>query len=234
MTEGGSRSRSTPNILPYSLPPLWCLELAALDRQLTRVPTRRICDATSILFCSTATTHPSQVLEKVMPINESGSDPYWVNDTVEVFRVCPEYGIDKTSEAVTVIGRNFRDSDVLACRFTPCRGTGAGPLKCQRLTSSVIKTDEKSIEVAATYVSSTRVQCPVPAFTFPSNESLVLLDDVCEYDASGALAYVQTCEAEAIAEGSCGDGPEIGIRFVYDTLVRAPLEYAVRTFHEAG
>lgn len=164
---------------------------------------------------------PRQVLEKIMPINESGSDPFWVNDTIEVFRVCPEYGSQNTSETITVVGRNFRDSDVLACRFTPCTGTAAGPLKCRSLASGTTSSDHKSIEVAATYLSSTRVKCPMPKYGFPSNESLQLLDGVCEYDAAGTLAYVQSCEAESISAGSCEDDPATGQRFVYDTLVRA-------------
>lgn len=162
---------------------------------------------------------PRQVLEKIVPINESGSDSFWVNDTIEVFRVCPEYGTEHSSENILVVGRNFRDSDVLVCRFTPCTGTAAGPLKCENVLSSGTMNGGKSIEVAATYTSSTRVQCPIPDYTFPSNNSLVLLDGVCEYDDSGAMAYIQDCETDAISDGSCEDDAGTGQRFVYDTLV---------------
>lgn len=156
-----------------------------------------------------------------MPINESGSDSFWVNDTIEVFRVCPEYGPQNTSETMTVVGRNFRDSEVLACRFTPCSGTAVGPLMCENLASGATSNNRKSIEVAATYVSSTRVKCSMPKYEFPSNESLKLLDGICEYDAAGTLAYVQSCEAESVSAGFCEDDPTTGQRFVYDTLVRA-------------
>lgn len=152
-----------------------------------------------------------------MPINESGSDAFWVNDTIEVFRVCPEYGPQSSSETITIIGRNFRDSDLLACRFTPCTGTAAGPLKCGSLGSGAISNNQKSIQVAGTYIGPTRVECPAPMYRFPSNESLKLLNDVCEYDAAGALAYVQSCDADEY----CEDEPGTGQRFVYDTLVRA-------------
>lgn len=153
-----------------------------------------------------------------MPINESGSDSFWMNDTVEVFRVCPEYGQQQSSEAVTVIGRNFRDSDVLICRFTACTGTSAGPRKCETLVPT--SSEDSSIETAATYISGTRLQCPIPEYSFPSNESLLLQSGVCEKDNTGVLAYVQSCEIDAISDGSCQDDAGDGYRFVYDTLVR--------------
>lgn len=160
-----------------------------------------------------------QVLEKIMPINESGSDSFWVNDTIEVFRVCPEYGVQNTRDAAIVIGRNFRDSDVLVCRFTPCTSASSGPRQCQSPTSDAISGDKRSIEVSATYISGTRVQCPTPDYSFPSNSSLLVLDGVCEYDDAGVLAYVQSCEADAVSDGYCEDDAGTGYRFVYDTLV---------------
>lgn len=160
-----------------------------------------------------------QVLEKIMPINESGSDPFWTNDTIEVFRVCPEYGTQSASETTTVIGRNFRDSDVLMCRFMPCTSSTAGPRKCENRPSSEISGDQRSIEVAATYISQTRVECPIPEYSFPSNDSFFLLDGVCETDDAGVVAYVQSCETSAVSDGSCEDDAGAGFRFVYDTLV---------------
>ncbi len=154
-----------------------------------------------------------------MPINESGSDPFWMNDTIEVFRVCPEYGTQDASETATIIGRNFRDSDILVCRFMPCTSATGAPRKCNNLASSMISSEQKSIEVAATYISETRVECPIPAYSFPSNDSLVLRDGVCENDGTGNLAYVQSCETDAISNGSCEDDAGPGYRFVYDTLV---------------
>lgn len=165
-----------------------------------------------------AASRSHQVLEKIMPMNESGSEPFWINDTIEVFRVCPEYGSQNTSGVVTVVGRNFRDSDVLVCRFTSCTGTSAGPRTCGGLASSAIAGD-RSIEVAATYISTTRVGCPLPEYSFPTNGSLLLLDGVCEHDSTGNLAYVQSCEVDAIADGTCEDDAGTGNRFVYDTLV---------------
>lgn len=154
-----------------------------------------------------------------MPINESGSDPFWTNDTIEVFRVCPEYGTQNENETAIIIGRNFRDSDTLVCRFMPCTSSTAGPRKCENLASNKISSDQKSIEVAATYISETRVQCPIPEYSFPSNDSLLLLDGVCENDDAGNLAYVQSCEINSISDGSCEDDAGAGYRFVYDILV---------------
>lgn len=160
-----------------------------------------------------------QVLEKIMPINESGSDPFWTNDTIEVFRVCPEYGRQNASGTATIIGRNFRESDILMCRFIPCTSSALGPRKCENLATTAISSNHKSIETPATYISETRVQCPVPEYVFPSNDSLTLLDGVCEHDEFGILAYVQSCEAQTISDGSCQDDAGAGYRFVYDILV---------------
>lgn len=159
-----------------------------------------------------------------MPINESGSDSFWRNDTVEVFRVCPEYGTQHASEPATIIGRNFRDSDVFVCRFTPCTGTSDGPRKCETPVPTAVSS-EKSIETPATYISETRAQCPMPEYSFPSNDSLLLQSGVCEEDNTGVLAYVQSCEIDAISDGSCEDDAGAGYRFVYDTLVRTCREY---------
>lgn len=154
-----------------------------------------------------------------MPINESGSDPFWMNDTIEVFRVCPEYGTENANETATIIGRNFRASDILVCRFMPCKSSAGAPQKCENLASGMISNEQKSVEVAATYISETRVECPLPAYSFPSNDSLILLNGVCENDENGVLAYIQSCETEAIFDGSCEDDPRQGYRFVYDILV---------------
>ncbi|CAM9097538.1 unnamed protein product, partial [Hapterophycus canaliculatus] len=175
-----------------------------------------------ITFDSTPAKDPTgevQVLEKIMPINESGSDPVWMNDTIEVFRVCPEYGRQNSNATVTIIGRNFRDSDILMCRFIPCTSSADGPRKCENLATSAILSNHKSVEASATYISETRVQCPIPEYVFPSNDSLILLDGVCEHDEFGILAYVQSCEADSISDGSCEDDAGAGYRFVYDILV---------------
>lgn len=161
------------------------------------------------------------MLEKIIPINESGSDASWVNDTVEVFRVCPEYTMESSSGAVVVIGRNFHESDVLGCRFTTCSGTSYGPFKCPSVASKRTAGKQKTIVVEATHLSSTRIQCNFPEYVFPSNISRAILEGVCAYDDEGTIAYIQSCDAEAISNGSCEDDAGEGQHFVYDVLVRS-------------
>ena len=86
-----------------------------------------------VIFDSTSSTAPTgelMVVSKVIPVNESSSAPFWINDTVEVFRTCPEYSDDvgfvgdpsDPNDGIVIIGRNFRDSPLLSCRWTPCIG----------------------------------------------------------------------------------------------------------------
>ena len=51
--------------------------------------------------------------------------PNYVNDTVEVFRTCPEYIDQRGGQDITVIGRNFFDTDLLQCKFTACRSNSS-------------------------------------------------------------------------------------------------------------
>lgn len=157
------------------------------------------------------------MVEKIIPINESGSDSLWENDTVEVFRACPQYGAQDSNGTVIIIGRNFRESNVLLCRYSSCMSSSIGPRKCN--DRAISDTNGKSIQVAAIYISSTRVECPLPEYSFPSNSSLLVLDGVCAYDKAGVLAYIQPCELDAIYDGSCTDDAGAGHRFVYDILV---------------
>ena len=65
------------------------------------------------------------VVKNILPFDEDSSDAMtWLNDTVEVFRSCPSYGMfseessDKSiNNALTVIGRNFKNSTTLTCRY---------------------------------------------------------------------------------------------------------------------
>ncbi len=67
---------------------------------------------------------------QVMPVNVSAlqpnyTAPNYINDTVEVFRTCPEYVDQKGGQEITVIGRNFFDTDLLQCKFTACRSNSS-------------------------------------------------------------------------------------------------------------
>lgn len=73
----------------------------------------------TIVFDSTREKNPTgeiEVLRKLNPINATSSSPAWKNDTVEVFRTCTPYGKEDGGDFVTVVGRNFRESDFLSCR----------------------------------------------------------------------------------------------------------------------
>jgi hypothetical protein len=69
-----------------------------------------------------------------------------------VLRACPAYSSGAGGVAaptkLTVIGRNFRDSAVLTCRFAACGGSDAGPLRCRTLSGDDAgTTSTKTIEV---------------------------------------------------------------------------------------
>jgi hypothetical protein len=87
------------------------------------------------------------VLKKINPINLTSSSALWVNDTVEVFRSCPSNGTHKGGTEITIIGRNFRKSPLLSCRFRP-RGSAY------------------YVIMPAVFESSTRVKCMTPKYKF--------------------------------------------------------------------
>jgi len=132
-------------------------------------------------FDSTREKNPTgeiEVLRKINPVNATSSSKMWVNDTVEVFRTCPPYGIEDSEDYVTVIGRNFRDSDFLTCRFTACLQSNikaldpyyhTSPRTCRDQYGQF--TDELSLMKVtgkAEFISSTRVRCKVPRYDFNS------------------------------------------------------------------
>jgi hypothetical protein len=102
-----------------------------------------------------------EVVRRIIPLNVSSSAKLWVNDTIEVFRTCPAYGPQEGGTLITVIGRNFRDTDMLTCRFAAkecgsqqMMGGGVRSRTCLLTSSNV---------VPANYISSTRVTCLTPA-----------------------------------------------------------------------
>jgi hypothetical protein len=58
---------------------------------------------------------------QVMPVNVSAlqpnyTAPNYINDTVEVFRTCPEYVDQRGGQEITVIGRNLCGNQPV-CRY---------------------------------------------------------------------------------------------------------------------
>ncbi|CAN0054030.1 unnamed protein product, partial [Heterosigma akashiwo] len=106
------------------------------------------------------------VVTKVQPVNLTASVDTWANDTIYIYTLTPPQ--------VTVIGRNFRESSLLTCRFRACTGSDVGPRKCLNYDLSN-NTDGAphfggiTVEAPANYVSPTRVTCPVPDYVFVRN-----------------------------------------------------------------
>ena len=150
------------------------------------------------------------VLAKVMPLNYSASDPHWRNDTVEVFRTCPDYMVEDGTEGegedeVVIIGRNFRDSELLTCRFSACLRASApatGPVTryeprvCTNYGPGVDHTpftavSGKQVMTRARFLSETRVSCPAPAYAFAPS---VVDNSTCIRDhLTSQVAYVVEC-----------------------------------------
>ena len=110
-----------------------------------------------------------------MPINVTSSSPFWVNDTIEAFRPCPQYGsAESTGATVTVIGRNFLNTGTNFCRWRTCISAQEGtlPRRCKNRGDAadgselplIGEVSEKSVMTLARYISSTRMECTIPDF----------------------------------------------------------------------
>ncbi|DBA03616.1 TPA: hypothetical protein N0F65_006795 [Lagenidium giganteum] len=87
-----------------------------------------------------------EVVDIIYPVNESASVSFWKNDTVDTIRACPTTGSIDGGMLLTVIGRNFQNTNRLVCSFQ-------------------ISDDSLSVQSPAFYISDTRVQCRTPKFT---------------------------------------------------------------------
>lgn len=143
------------------------------------------------------------VVAPINPMNTSDLHekfvlPNWENETVEVFRSCPEFVAEKGGLDVTVIGRNYRESPLAMCRFTACNysydfygrrvpGICEKPGNRRRLST-------RNVEVPATFISKTRLACEAPAIDFESSLHLAQeFKDSCREDEDGNLYYLQPC-----------------------------------------
>jgi hypothetical protein len=87
-----------------------------------------------------------EVVRKILPIDVAKSVPLWDNETVDIFRVCPENSTYTGGMLITVIGRNFYNSRYLMCKFVP-----------------TFPPDEKPHPpTPAMYLTTTRVYCRAP------------------------------------------------------------------------
>ncbi len=96
-----------------------------------------------------------EILKRILPSDPSQKSFVWMNDTIEVFRPCPSFilstkeRITATQESVLLIGRNFRNSTHLTCRFRP--------IESMRMNQSKFATYSQGI-----FLSKTRIRCIIP------------------------------------------------------------------------
>lgn len=177
---------------------------------------------------STGSTGEVQVVEKINPINETASVPYYVNDTVEVFRTCPTYGRASDSTTLTVVGRNFRNTTLNFCRITVCVGSDLGPMSCLNRDGSRGSISNYTTVIPAVVQSSTRLLCPAPALGYVSNWTTGWASETgaC-VQANGSLALRRVglsgslefnhdlfvhCTDTEVSEGYCANTPEAGLK----------------------
>ena len=101
------------------------------------------------------------VIKKIVPVHRDASAEMWVNDTVEVFRICPVNGTRNGTTELTVIGRNFIQTPLMLCRFT------VNDTHTVNVNGTRTKQGTFSVDVPATFESRTRVRCTTPPYTFP-------------------------------------------------------------------
>ncbi len=178
------------------------------------------------------------VVAKILPFDAAMSDvSIWMNDTVEVFRTCPSYGIlpDKSSaesrimDSVTVIGRNFQNSTTLTCRYIICLGSSWVSERGVVMTIPGLCRDQESslsepITESGRYVSKTRVSCPLHLFdpvdhffSVKRSDSPSSLTEICLRDEKGQTFLSQRCsEYDIVSDNDkCAfeaDVPLLGLR----------------------
>jgi len=190
-----------------------------------------------------APTGEIMVAAKVIPINEISSDPFWKNDTIEVFRTCPEYSDAAGYEegdlqpGIVVMGRNFRKSPLLQCRFTPCLGDAEMGADAADVFGLVRRCRDSSngeyfrdygdgsyadsavgIVSRAEYISPTRVRCKHPGYRFFSKDAVIAEGrntSAC-YNVDGRVGFISSCGTLA---GPCPDVPLVGYQLIYDLVV---------------
>ena len=151
------------------------------------------------------------VTKRIFPFDADSSDVVpWVNDTVEVLRTCPSYGVysedsaAKYNRTLTIIGRNFENSSTLTCRYRFCRSASwmsvggvmlTEPMQCRDEPSSL----SEPILEPGTYLSKNRVSCQSPAFNPDGASPLLSRSDIsistqlCLSNEKGQILLSQLC-----------------------------------------
>ena len=168
------------------------------------------------------------VLRKIIPTDSDTTKLEWINDTVEVFRSCPNYIYSLESQTIVVVGRNFQNSSSLSCRFRNCIKSVYDenghneyrdiPGLCHsHLNQPTEHLSTKSISTRGIFISSTRVACPVPESLSSNFNDRSFLDGVtCGIDTSGNYFYLQQCNNRDILLGICDTR---GFKRVYSLML---------------
>jgi len=135
---------------------------------------------------ASAQTGEVEIVQKIQITNESSSEPYWRNETVEAFRACPQYGSgdgldhDDPSNPVptkiTIVGKNFYDTSLNFCKIRACisANNGLNPRRCKNQVVDQFGNDlplagimsSSAYITRAKYISPTRLECEMPEFLF--------------------------------------------------------------------
>jgi hypothetical protein len=172
-----------------------------------------------------------EVIRKILVVNRTASDPFWQNDTVDLYRSCPFNVSLAGGEYITIIGRNFQDRYTLACLFRPPE-------------ISFEDAQATGDQFSGTWESKTRLRCRTPAFygnqtwavhvsndgvTFSDTFALVLPVNKTMYNTTDSQEpYLPIATRLAVwdrqiyeAECLCHEGPFLGSK---PTLLKRPDE----------
>ena len=175
-----------------------------------------------------------EVLKKVLPLNKHSSNIMpWKNDTVEVLRTCPSFGIvtsnSSNSDAITVIGRNFRNSSELTCRFRVCSSSKLTYVGEELILPNVCKNDDadsivfsSSVLVGGVFVDENRVKCQLPDFEklgdfepLPTTSAPSAKTMICMRDHNDNIYLSKECPVDQVSSGEClfeSNVPSLGLR----------------------
>lgn len=175
-----------------------------------------------------------QVVDVIHPLNTTSSTPVWHNDTIEAFRACPLYGSAAGGDIVTIIGRNFKDTELNFCKFRACLSANNGQhlRRCKnqvRASTGEVLPVVGNVSVAsyitkARFISSTRMECETPEYLFNGDEefnpTFATNKYECKYldafgnevgDGLGNYSYVRPCDTTPGV--TCPDKPSTGYEF---------------------
>jgi len=224
------------------------------DRTYYQTLTYHLLDGTntSISFDSTRSDNPTgevEVVEKIIPINETASMLYWINDTIETFRTCPSYTSASNEEEVVIIGRNFIDTGSNTCRVRVCNMSDVGPNNCLNRDGSLGRMTDLFMVVPAFVESGTRLTCMIPSLRPTPNLDIKYHTSFAQCHMGTPHSYtrraedgtVETltdlfikCTTAEISDGYCSHTPEYGMRMNPCYVVQAVVDVSNDGIHYSG